>query len=200
VLPRDRPERERETSSPVDVAITLALHQLAVAHGWLADVVVLVAQYGAFLLPLALAIAWFRVDRTVDSRREAILVGSIAAILAFALGLILERTLNLPRPFAELGFDPLLPHAADSSFPSDHTLVGVAFVGPMLWRARRLGVVLVVWALIVGLARVVAGLHYPSDIFASAVLALVLDVVVWLATRPVGIGRLVRNRGRRFVH
>ena len=109
----------------------------------------------------------------------------VTALVAFLLGLVLERTLSRPRPFVELGFQPLFAHAADSSFPSDHTLAGVALVGPLLGPARRLGVVLVVWALVVGLARVAAGVHYPSDVLGSAVLALVLDGLVWTLLRPV---------------
>ena len=58
-------------------------------------------------------------------------------------------------------------------------------MGPMLWRAPKLGIWLLAWALLVGVARVAAGVHYPTDILGSAILALALDAVVWVATRPV---------------
>jgi undecaprenyl-diphosphatase len=168
----------------VDVAVALELHRLASSQTWLAGLVVVLANYGIYVLPLALVIMWFRANGPADRCRDAILVGVVTAGLALALGLVLERTLSRPRPFVELGFQPLFPHAADSSFPSDHTLIGVALVGPLLVASRKLGGMLVVWALIVGLARVAAGVHYPSDILGSAVLALVLDALVWVLTRP----------------
>ena len=169
----------------MDAAVVLQLHQLATSQSLLATLVAFAANYAIWVLPLALVIVWFRSDMPGDRRREAILVGFIAAGLAFGLGLGLERTLARPRPFVELGFQPLFPHAADSSFPSDHTLVGVALVGPLLGAARRLGSVLILIALAIGFTRVAAGVHYPSDILGSAVLGLVVDLLVWLITRPV---------------
>jgi undecaprenyl-diphosphatase len=169
----------------VDATVALGLHQLVSSQSWIAGLVVILANYGSFLLPLALLVIWLRADMPADRRRDAILVGVVTAGLAFLLGLVLERTLSRPRPFVELDFQPLFAHAADSSFPSDHTLVGVALVGPLLAASRKLGSALVVWALIVGLARVAAGVHYPSDILGSAVLALVLDVIVGLLLRPI---------------
>jgi undecaprenyl-diphosphatase len=169
----------------VDATVALELHRLATSDSRLATLVVFIANYGIFVLPLALLIYWFRADMPGDRCRDAILVGVVTAGVAFVLGLVLERTLSRPRPFVELGFQPLFPHAADSSFPSDHTLVGVALVGPLLGPARKLGFVLVVWALIVGFARAAAGVHYPSDILGSAVLALGLDGLVGFVIRPI---------------
>jgi undecaprenyl-diphosphatase len=163
----------------VDASVVVALHQWASSQTWLAGPMVFLAQVGIVVLPIAGVVAWFRPDGY--RLREAIVVGCVAAALAFAIGLVLERTLHRPRPFLEFDFAPLFPHADDSSFPSDHTLVGVALVGPWLWRAPRLGSVLVAWALVVGFARVAAGVHYPSDVLGSALLALALDGVVWYA-------------------
>src|SRR5438105_5052934 len=109
----------------------------------MAGLVVVVANYGILLLPLTLLGVWLRGDLPADRRRDTILVGVVTAGLAFLLGLVLERTLSRPRPFVELAFQPLFAHAADSSFPSDHTLVGVALVGPLLVHDRKLGILLV---------------------------------------------------------
>src|SRR5712691_9531052 len=182
----------------MDAALVLALHQLATTQAWFGASVLVVAQAGIFLLPVALLVVWMVASTPNDGRREAIVAGVASSIVAIAVGLVLERILNRPRPFVELGFDPLFPHAQDSSFPSDHALVGVALVGPMLWQAPKLGIWLLVWALLVGFARVAAGVHYPTDILASVVLALALDGVIWVATRPVrGWLNLHRWDGRR---
>src|SRR5437016_3596743 len=135
-------------------------------------------MFGVFALPIVQATLWFMADTRKHEIRTVIVLGVLAAGLAFALGLLLERTLARPRPFVALGFDPLFSHAPDSSFPSDHTLVGVAFVGPIWLARRRLAVILIAWAVIVGLARVAAGVHFPSDIIGSFALAQVLDILV----------------------
>lgn len=99
------------------------------------------------------------------------------AALALALGYALARIAGLfwghQQPFALEGSPPLVPHAVDNAFPSDHMLLGgvLAFVGYLFdW---RFGVVLFVLTLGVGVARVAAGLHYPIDILAALVLAAV---------------------------
>src|SRR5216684_1795792 len=169
----------------MDTSLVLALYQLAGSQAWFGAIVLMVTQAGIFVLPIALLVVWLVASAPSDGRRAAIVAGVASGIVAIAVGLVLERTLNRPRPFVELGFDPLFPHAQDSSFPSDHTLVGVALVGPMLWQAPKLGIWLFVWALIVGFARVAAGVHYPTDIVGSALLALALDGVVWVVSQPV---------------
>ena len=135
-------------------------------------------------LPIAVLLIWLFASTPNDGRREALVAGVASAVVAIAVGLVLERMLNRPRPFVELGFQPLFPHAADSSFPSDHTLVGVALVGPMLWQSPKLGIWLFAWALIIGFARVAGGVHYPTDIVGSAILALALDGVIWVVSQP----------------
>lgn len=159
----------------MDGAIATDLHGVAAAQPWLAHLVAAIADSGILLLPVVLLIAWLGGGRTQPRRRRAVLAGCLAAAVAICLGLMLERTLARPRPFVALGITPLIAHAADSSFPSDHTLIGVALVGPLAWRVPRLGLWLVGWALLVGMARVMAALHYPSDILGSALLAVALD-------------------------
>ncbi len=155
----------------VDQAVVIALHERAISLEWITMLVRVIAEYGIFVLPVALAAIWLVTGP--GPTREAVLAGAIAFVLAillsFALGLVIDR----PRPFLALGTTPLFSYPVDSSFPSDHTLLGVATVGPTAWRSPRAGIWLVLWTLVVGLARVAAAVHYPSDIIGSALLAAV---------------------------
>ncbi|MCA1645380.1 MAG: phosphatase PAP2 family protein [Chloroflexi bacterium] len=166
----------------MDTWSVLSLHQLETSSATFATVVALIAEAGIFILPIALLCVWLVARAPTDRRREPILVGVAAAVVSLGVGLLLERMLARPRPFVELGLAPLFGHAPDSSFPSDHTLVGVALIGPLLWRAPKVGIWLLAWALIVGFARVAASIHYPTDVVGSALLALALDGLVWVAT------------------
>ena len=75
-------------------------------------------------------------------------------------------------------------------------------MGPMLWQSPKVGIWLLVWALVVGFARVTAGIHYPTDVVGSALLALGLDTIVWVTTRPVrswlNLHRSLRSDGGRL--
>src|SRR5260370_17995631 len=148
----------------MDGAIVVGLHEFVVAQPQLANLTVLMAELGVFLLPLLLAVSWLVPGETLPEQGRAVLAGCLAAVIAIAVGMLLERVLARPRPFVELGFTPLIAHVADSSFPSDHTLIGVSLVGPMLFSLPRLGVGMFIWALLVGAAPIPAALHYPSAI------------------------------------
>jgi undecaprenyl-diphosphatase len=175
--------------SSMDSAISVSLYDAVSGQPLLVTAAALLAEYGILLLAFALAIIWFIARSDKAASREAIVAGCIAALAAAGLGFVLEHVLARPRPFVELGVQPLLPHAPDSSFPSDHTLVGVALVGALAVRVPRIGGWLLAWALVVGFARVAAGLHFPTDIAGSTVMALVLDFAAMWAIERLPVAR-----------
>jgi len=63
------------------------------------------------------------------------------------------------------------------SFPSGHTLHAVAFTTVALVYYPALASLLVPFAVMVGLSRVILGLHYPSDVLAGALIGLLLAVI-----------------------
>lgn len=103
--------------------------------------------------------------------------------IALPLGLALARLAGLlfqhNQPFAVDGFEPLVWHDVDNAFPSDHMLIGGVFASVAFLGNRRVGLVLWACALLVGLARMLAGVHYGVDVLASAVLALAAVFVAY---------------------
>src|SRR6185437_16083076 len=95
-----------------------------------------------------------------------------------------------PRPFVVGHFTPLLPHANDNGFPSDHTLLA-SFLGYAALRySRWIGIAALVAAATIGLARVAAGIHHLEDIIGSFVITGVATLVVLLLIK------LATNRER----
>ena len=131
-------------------------------------------------------------------RREALIVAlMLIAITAGSEGF--KQLVSRPRPS---GTDPTIPGVV-YSYPSGHVLEALTILGIIairFWRSRwpfaaRLVVwlVVIVWVLLVGLARMAINVHYPSDVLAGLLMALgVLGVYGWL-TRP---GRDVTARER----
>lgn len=104
----------------------------------------------------------------------------IVSILLTALVVfVVKLTVRRRRPEGEWGkfYRTTDPH----SFPSGHAVRAVMLAVVMLGLGPLwLGLLLLVWAPLVGLARVSMGVHYLSDVLAGMFLGLVLGVVVLL--------------------
>lgn len=96
-------------------------------------------------------------------------------LLSFLLGVAAAAAHREPRPFTtHPRVHPLVAHDAGQSFPSDHTTAAVAIaLVILLFLSRAIGAAALVAAALVGFSRVYIGVHYPGDILASLVVALV---------------------------
>lgn len=107
---------------------------------------------------------------------------AVFAALSLALSYLAGKAASLlwynPRPFVEGNFAPLIAHAANNGFPSDHMLFAAAMAATVTYFDRRWGAVLWIMAILVGLARVLAGLHHVTDIAASAVIAVIAVMII----------------------
>ncbi len=127
----------------------------------------------------AVAVAMAREQRT-----KLLYVLAVALPLSYALARLAGLLYGHQQPFAEEGFSPLIVHEVDNAFPSDHTVIGGVFASVAFLADRRVGLVLWALTLLVGLSRMIAGLHYGIDIAVGAVLAV---VAVWVAYRVLKI-------------
>jgi undecaprenyl-diphosphatase len=84
----------------------------------------------------------------------------------------------------------LISHARDNSFPSDHTAVAAAaaMVAALAW--PRWGWMAVVGAVLIGLARVFVGVHFPGDVAAGLAIGGVAAVAGWAAASRLHIERV----------
>jgi membrane-associated phospholipid phosphatase len=93
----------------------------------------------------------------------------VVYLVSEALGAVWQR----PRPFARLGeVEALAAHTGRRSFPSRHVASGLAMAVIGQRAHPHLGLAMAGVAWLLGVSRVAAGLHYPSDIAAGAVLGL----------------------------
>lgn len=145
------------------------------------EFVVVVASYAVYLIPLAAAWVWWRSPRSSKVPLAAVGALTIAlAVLALALASLVWTD---PRPFVVDGQTPLIPHAADNGFPSDHTTLGAAIAAALLpWR-RWLAGGLLLLAAGVGAARVAAHVHHVPDVVGGLVIGIACAVLAILIVR-----------------
>jgi undecaprenyl-diphosphatase len=93
----------------------------------------------------------------------------VSLVLAFGLSQGLERLSREVRPFQSHAVRQLVSHAPGVSMPSDHATAAFALAfGVLLFLDRRAGFALTAVAVLIGVARIWTGLHYPGDILAGA--------------------------------
>jgi len=105
--------------------------------------------------------------------RLAAINAFISSIIALAINYLISLIYFRPRPFVSHLVNLLISKpASDKSFPSDHTALAFALAFSIYFSLRqaqgklnkKLGIFLLVLALIVGLGRIYVGVHYPLDI------------------------------------
>lgn len=148
------------------------------------------AKYGIiFIGIMAVTVGW---SLPVTKRTGFILSLATAGVCSFILTNLARALYFDPRPFVVHNFTPLIPHAADNGFPSDHTVLGLT-IAFALWRfSNKLGLIASFLALLIGISRIYVGLHSPLDITASIAIALVA-VVLACVVAPKLINALENN-------
>lgn len=91
-----------------------------------------------------------------------------AAIAAYVFSVALKYLLPHQRPFEVLPDAHILyTHGGGDSFPSGHATFYMALAVSLFFYHRRLALVYFFGALIIGLARIAVGIHWPFDILAG---------------------------------
>jgi membrane-associated phospholipid phosphatase len=152
------------------------------------EVVTILAQYFIVFPVLGLAYVFLRAEAS-ERRQLAILL--VSSVVATALVTKLAASLHSdPRPFVRDGVTPYFSHASDNGFPSGHTAYSAVIAWVVFNRNRKLGIALLALALVIGSARVIAGVHHGVDIVAGFVAA---TIGFWAATY---ILRLIQAKRR----
>ncbi|TSC54609.1 MAG: Bacitracin transport permease protein BCRC [Parcubacteria group bacterium LiPW_30] len=104
------------------------------------------------------------------------------AILAWFLAHYFKGVFDTQRPFVAIpGVSQLFPQEADGAFPSGHATFFSALAVMMWFYHRRIALSLGVVAIIVGLGRVISGVHFPIDILGGYVLGFLISVISYFA-------------------
>ena len=118
------------------------------------------------------ALAGFEWKKTKQILPYAIMAGLTSLLVGKFLSLIIQPSST--RPFIEKGVEAGAAFIDNPGFPSDHMLLAVVIVCAVYYLTpfRKLAVVLAVLSLLMGLARVLALVHTPIDIFGGIIAGL----------------------------
>ena len=111
------------------------------------------------------------------------IVGATSVGVANAATALINARFFRPRPFLDNELTLLFYEPTDSSFPSNAAAVGFALATAVFVRHRRTGAALYALAALWGLARVYAGVHYPTDVIGGAVIGIASGIAMTLLWR-----------------
>ena len=136
------------------------------------------AKYLFILSPIIALVYWWRSDKAV--RKSLAIFGILTLPLAYIVAKIASHFYYDPRPFIVTGIAPLIQHAADNGFPSDHTLLVAAIAAVMTYFNRKWAIWLWIITILVAWARMYVGVHHTVDVTGSIIISILSAGVVYL--------------------
>lgn len=141
------------------------------------------SDFFGYLLVIAFFLAVFSL--TSQKARIFYVVSGFLAVL-ISRGIVTEVIRFLysrPRPFMVMDIQTLIEEELKGAFPSGHAAFYFALAGIAYLMNKKLGWYFLGGALLMGVARVFVGVHWPSDIIGGAGVGLLSSYAVYLLLR-----------------
>ncbi|WP_258194601.1 phosphatase PAP2 family protein [Rhodococcus sp. OK519] len=180
--------------------VSAAIYRAIVPHTSDLPGVGLIADAGLLALVALFAVLAAQMWRTRSPYLGDLLMGGFGVVVAYGLSEVVKVLVSEERPCrVELALADC-PAAGDWSFPSNHTVIAVGLATAIVLATERMlsslqrGLV-IGSAVLIGLARILQGVHYPHDVLAGAVvgssvtIAVVVMLMPWARTKARTIGR-----------
>ncbi len=129
------------------------------------SLIIFCAKYLLAFVVLVFGWAWLRAANSKKIQMAATVI--IAGVLALIISRLAGKLYYDPRPFVSHAVKPLIPHAPDNGFPSDHALLTMTLTAVLYFYNRTWALVALILTIVVGVARVLAHIHSPIDIIGS---------------------------------
>ncbi len=166
----------------MDIALFNLIHSLAGSSDALDVLGIFLAKYLAYFFVLFfIGAILFIKDR--QRRIAAVLYSLLSFFIGYGL---IKYTINFflyrDRPFVSGNFAPLIDINQTAAMPSGHALT-FFLLSTIIYLvvSRRVGGWLYVFAFLIGIGRIYAGVHYPLDILAGAIIGILTAILVRLA-------------------
>lgn len=156
-------------------------------NGWLvhpawAMFFFLVALYGIVIFLLIAVYLWYTPRNQVTNwhHKKTVIQAGLTVLVVVLMENFFDVIVARPRPYAVYSnvtsFNVLVDNA---SFPSLHVAVTFGFATALyLMRYRKLAVICFLLGILIGVARIVAGVHYPTDILAGMIVGVLVGLFV----------------------
>jgi len=145
------------------------------------SIIVFLGEYLAHILGAAFLVFWWENRK----RFPRFLIESVGAVL-LSRGIITESIRffwDKPRPFVQENFTPLIEHTASPSFPSGHAAFFFALGGILYAYNKPAGIAFLLTSGVLSASRVLAGVHWTSDVLAGGIIGLASAFIILRLSR-----------------
>jgi undecaprenyl-diphosphatase len=167
----------------VDLSLYKHLNGFAYHHDGFEDVLRFFAQDAQYFFIGLLAVLFLARGKWASrNARHGVIAAGLSAALALGIAHVITALWDRPRPYVA---HPTVSHlfvaaSGDPSFPSDHATAAFAIAVSILLRNRRIGLLALAMAVVLAVARVAVGVHYPSDVVGGALIGTGAALLLWI--------------------
>ncbi len=172
----------------LNIMMFSAVHALVGQYSLLDAVQIFAAEYLPYLLVVVLC-GVFLYPKSGRRDRIMVLAAFAAALCArFIVKPVILLFVAEPRPFVFLEFTPLITTSLKEnmqSFPSGHALFFFALATALYLSHKKIGIVFLIAAVLMGIGRVYTGVHWPMDIVLGALIGVGVGFLFYTLSRVV---------------
>ena len=134
------------------------------------------------ILPIFVFIAYPTLLTYLVINRDDRLLECITVPLGvFITVTLIRKFINCKRPYEKLDIEPIMHKSTKGkSFPSRHTASAAVIAMTVFYVNVPLGIVFLAAALLIGLSRIIAGVHFPRDVIAGYLYSVVMSILFFL--------------------
>ena len=109
---------------------------------------------------------------------EVFLRFTLIPLFTFILVTIVRAIINAVRPYEKFSYTPVVrKDTKGKSFPSRHTVSAFIIAMAFMYVDMKLGAIMLVVASVIGVTRVLAGVHFIRDVVSGAILGVLIGLV-----------------------
>lgn len=161
----------------MDFSLFTYINDLAGKWICLDSLAIFFAKYLIYYL-VAGAVLFLFLIKKKEWVRYLFLIGASVVLSRLIITGLIRLIWHRSRPFIDYQVNQLLEHSASGSFPSGHIAGLFALAAVVYFFNKKIGWIFLGSGILVGLARIFVGIHYPLDILGGIVVGILSALVV----------------------